>query len=167
MNSNDNKNKNVKFYGATTDLKQKVGMGGFDKKALEKANAYMEKADVDISPFAQENMKQIRLCIEQAESGEVRTASLLEQIKKPIMDIKANAGMFHFALAGNISAQVLNFLENIEYLDDDALDIVKILSRTLIFVFHNKLQGDGGPKGQVLEKELGNAIQRYWEKHNA
>jgi len=90
-----------------------------------------------------------------------------QQIKtliSPVMELKANAAIFHYALVGNLANIMLNFLESIDQLDKDALSIVRGHHDSLKLILSSNMKGDGGQDGQVMITELKDACARYYKK---
>lgn len=83
------------------------------------------------------------------------------------MQLKANGGMFQYQLISEIAALALHFLENVETVNDDALQVVDVHAKTIHIIIANDLKGDGGKEGYALVKELEKACKRFFGKYNA
>jgi len=83
---------------------------------------------------------------------------------QPVMELKANARMFKYGLVSSLANIMLGFLESIEKLDKDAIEIVSAHQKTLHAIISREMKGDGGEYGVLLEKELRDAIRRYFSK---
>src|SRR5690606_34435006 len=86
-------------------------------------------------------------------------------IAGPVMELKANGAMFEYPLISDVAGILLNFLENLQDLNDDALEIVKVHRRTLHVIVTSRLRGTGGRDGQALLQELVDACERYFKKY--
>lgn len=157
------KNK-TRFIKPPNVLKQKVGMGGIDEKLLEKAQEAINNTEVDFTPYAEQFLKQF------SEFASIcRTVKNFEKEKEkiiaPVMQLKANGGMFRYQLLSEVADIALNFLEIIEAVNDDAYDVIKAHEKTLKAIVASRLKGDGGREGYALIKELDQACQRYYNKY--
>ena len=92
------------------------------------------------------------------------TPQQIKTLIAPVMELKANASIFHYALVGNLANIMLNFLESIKGLDKDALSIVRGHHDSLKLILSSNIKGDGGKDGQVMETELKDACTRYYKK---
>ena len=72
--------------------------------------------------------------------------------------------MFNYGLIGSMSNIMLNFLETIESVDKDVLEIVAANQKTLQLILSNNMKGDGGEFGKELTMELKDACRRYFAK---
>jgi len=82
----------------------------------------------------------------------------------PVMELKANAAIFKYALIGNMANIMLSFLETITQMDNDAVEIVKAHHNTLHMIVVKKMSGDGGAGGKMLLQELQQACDRYYQR---
>ena len=73
--------------------------------------------------------------------------------------------MFGYRLMSEIAAVLLDFLESVERLDKDALDIVSIHHKSMTVIATSNLKGPGGKEGRALAEELYAACKRYYRKH--
>ncbi len=147
-------------------LRQKVGAGGIDPLRLTRGEEYIDNNDMDFTPYAQEIMQRLNDIMAEAKAGKIKGKSAVDLLTRPIMELKANGGMFRYMLVSEIADIVLNFLESIDKLDADAFDILDAHQNTLHVIISNKLQGGGGKEGRALALELYEACKRYFKKHN-
>ncbi len=146
----------AKFYNPPNVLRQKCGYGGIDPALLEKSDAFIAQNDVDFGPIAKKILERLDKGVKLVRDS--KTA--------PLIDIKANGAMFKFGLLTEVADIALNFLENIDRLNPDAVEILEVNRRTLHVIIDNNLRGGGGAHGNALLKELTEACQRYYKKHN-
>jgi hypothetical protein len=154
------------IYKANTDLKQKVGSGTISPELIEKAQKGIEDNDVDFSPLGLQFLNELdeALIDVQKNLHADKFESQKQDLTQPVMELKANAAMFHFNLVGNLASIMLNFLETIDSLDTDALSIVRAHHDTLRGIISNNMRGDGGDKGKICIQELEGACARYYKK---
>lgn len=161
MSSGDKKARIVK---ANYLLQQKVGMGPVDAKLIKRSQKLIENNEIDFVPMAQEYLDLLEQAIKDAKENKHDDQKILQDMIDPVMQLKANAAMFDYALVGSLANIMLNFLETIESIDKDVLEIVKAHQKTLVMILTNKMTGDGGPFGQELSAELKEACKRYFAK---
>ena len=90
---------------------------------------------------------------------------LIASILYPSMQLKANGGMFHYALVTTIADKLVQFLEVIIHPDADALEIVLAFHTTIRAVIMGRIQGDGGRYGSELVDALDSACMRYFDRY--
>lgn len=142
-------------------LQAKAGSGSVDPEKIEQMQKIIEDSPVDFIPIAQPLLNELKQAITDAKNG--KNASI-DALIEPVMQIKANAGMFKYPLVGKLAGIVLDFLENIKTVDADVVDICDAHYKTLNLIISNHMTGDGGDYGQKLETELQDACTRYFNK---
>ncbi len=89
----------------------------------------------------------------------------IAQILFPCVQLKANGAMFQYPLVTRIAERFVQFMEVVERLDKETLDIANAFHKTIEIVVTAKIIGDGGEQGDALVEELNNACKRYLDKH--
>ena len=163
----DESNGKARFYNPPNLLKQKVGSGGLGKDILEKAQRLLEENKIDFKPIAYTYMDALHAGLELAYNppANVRKEKLLEGLLNPIMQLKANGGMFHYSLVSRISDRMIIFLENLATPDKDAQEIIQAYYTTSTAILQSNLKGDGGKEGENLYLANCEACDRYCRKH--
>lgn len=154
----------AKFITPPNRLKARVGSGGIDEKKIEAAQTAIEKADIDFLPMAQKFLEQWIEATNEISSSPDKFQESIERLIYPVMQIKANGGMFRYNLLSNVADIALQFLEEIETFDADVLKVVRAHENAVRVILANKMTGDGGRQGQELINELDKACQRYFKK---
>lgn len=166
MTSRDNTSGGkVRFITPPNTLKQKVGSGGISEDRMIKSQQFMDNVDVDFAPYADQFLKQLASNVETVKSGNDNYADVKDALVSPIMQLKANGGLFRYDLVSHLADIALNFLETIDDLNDDAIKVLKAHENTIKIIVNNKLTGHGGKEGDALVKELDGACKRYFSKH--
>lgn len=151
---------------ATHLLQAKVGGGTIDEKKIERSQKVIDKNKIDFRPLAREFLDILAGEIEEIRGAGIATfRNVPDKLSQPVMEIKANAAMFGYALVGRLATTVLHFLETVKKLDEDVLDIVEAHHKTLSLLIDNKVAGEGGEYGEKLETELNDALKRYFTKN--
>lgn len=155
----------AEFYNPPNHLKLKVGIGGLTENILNKAQALLESNTVDFTPLAEMYLDAMMKGIEQARTPDVDLdkETMIGAILFPGMQLKANGGMFHYQLVTQIADRFIQFLEVIETVDHDALEIIIAFHTTLRAIILGRIKGDGGKRGEELMIALVDACHRYFE----
>lgn len=146
-------------------LKEKVGTGGFAANSVQNAELVIARNDTDFAPYARGFLTALGLAIAEARLRKRRDREVIKTLLKPAMELKANGTTFKYALVTDVADILLNFLEDLDTLNDDALDIADIHHKALGVIITNHLSGDGGTQGATLSNELYSACQRYARKY--
>ena len=144
----------------------KVGAGGIPETLIEQAQTVMRTFKTDFKPTAKRLLNELTIAID----------TTLKQIKNnehfekdtiifPIMQLKANSGMFQYELLTDVSDICLQFMEAIDDLNEDSMQIIKAHENTIDIIIKSDLKGDGGKEGYILVQELHRACTRYFKKH--
>lgn len=164
---NKDKKKNVKFYEPDKSLKIKVGPTPFKKETVEKADKELEKNEIDFEPMAKDALQEMRQSIDKARQGKGDPKELVDELTKPVMQLKANAATFKYPLITQLMNILLNFLETLDDVNKDVIAITEINHKAVRTVLAHKMKGDTDKRGDLLVRELGNVIQRYRKKHQS
>jgi len=159
------KNKKPKFITPPNHLKMKVGNGGIAEEKLQKAQELMENFQVNFKPDAQKLSSELGR----------QTKTITELIKKdksfekdkmvmPIMQLKANGGMFQYQLLTDVADICLQFMETVDEFNPEAMDIIKAHENAIQLIIKNELKGNGGAEGYALVQELHKACKRYFKR---
>ena len=152
----------TKITPASKSLQIKAGKGEIPPPVIEKAEEVIRNNDEDFLSISVGFLSRLEDAVSRAKSGTGGQAELISGMTKPVMELKANAKMFKYDLVTSLANIMLDFLETIETLDLNAIEIVAAHHRTLSLITAKQMKGDGGQMGPVLQKELQNAVQRYF-----
>lgn len=155
------------FFMPPNHLKMKVGNGGLSEDVLNKAQALLENNTIDFRPLGELYLESITRGMEQArnKAPETNPENIITTILFPVMQLKANGGMFHYELVTRIADRLIQFLEVVEELDADALEIVQAFHTTIRAILLGQIRGNGGQRGDELMNALVEACYRYFEKY--
>lgn len=160
----DNNGKPAKIIKADTSLQKKIGNGPLDERIVTRCQNVIDNNGVDFGPLAQEFLTKLRDAIATARKGSKTDKSAIQSMTEPVMQLKANAAVFRYTLIGNLANVMLGFLEAVNTVDDDVLEIISAHEKTLSVIIAKKMHGPGGVHGKLLEEELQNACKRYLSK---
>lgn len=161
------KGRKPRFIKPPNVLKQKAGVGGFDEKLIARSQEFIEKNQVDFIPYAEQFLKDFAAGVKAASKNSDNFRDVRDDIIRPIMQMKANGGMFRYQLVSEVADIALQFVEAIEIdsINEEALDVLRAHENTLKVIITNKLQGSGGAEGFKLVQELDKACKRYFTKY--
>ncbi len=155
----------AKVITASRMLQAKAGRGKIADERIQACEVALEKNTQEFLPVAMDFLKQLEVALELATKNE---GGNLDEHKsrlfKPVFDLKANAKMFKYDLVTIMTNIMVDFLEKIETMDKDAVEIVRAHHKTLTLIVLKKMSGTGGEAGKALTKELQGACQRYFAK---
>lgn len=159
--------RNAEFFTPPNKLKMKVGHGGLSDDILNKAQALLENNTIDFRPLGEMYLESVSKGIQAALSPAYKEnkEAVFASILFPTMQLKANGGMFHYELVTRIADRLIQFLEVLDDLDPDAVEIVQAFHTTIRAILLGQIKGDGGQRGDELLKALVEACYRYFEKH--
>ncbi|MDD3020790.1 MAG: hypothetical protein PHX61_07405 [Alphaproteobacteria bacterium] len=156
------------FHIPPNHLKMKVGYGGLTDNILDKAQALLENNTADFRPLGEmylDAMMRGVAAVKALPNSTTDDESMISAILFPAMQLKANGGMFHYYLVTQISDRLIQFLEVIDEIDPDAIEIMQAFHTTIRAILLGQIKGDGGQRGSELMKALVDACYRYFEKH--
>ena len=164
---NQKPRRKAKFFSPPNILKAKAGAGGISDAVLDRAQDLLENHTVDFEPLADIYIKQMKEGIDQAAALGTDTDSeeAIGKILMPCVQLKANGTMFHYPLITRIADRFVQFMEVVERLDEETLDISNAFLTALNIVITGKIKTDGADHGEALVEELNGACMRYFEKH--
>ena len=165
MTSDYGSKKKVRFIKPPNILKQKVGFGGIPETRLIKSQEVIDSVQVDFVPYANDFLNALTTQIKEAKKDGANFDEIKDSMIRPVMQLKASGGMFHYQLISDIADIALQFLEAIEDINKDSLDVISAHEKTMRVIINNKLEGNGGKEGDALIKELDQACKRYFAKH--
>ncbi len=160
----DNENHKAKIIKANYRLQQKVGAGPLDEKTIKASQNVIDTNRVEFEPLGLAILRRLDEAISKASEPNASMQHVRELIIAPVMELKANAAIFRYALAGNLANIMLSFLESIRTIDKDVIDIVRAHHNTLRMIVVQKISGNGGETGKQLVAELQSACNRYHNK---
>lgn len=156
--------KKANVIKANYRLQHKVGAGPLDEKIVKASQEVIDSNDVDFSPVALIILKKLEDGLAKAQDPSITMQQMKEILTAPVMELKANASIFHYTLIGNLANIMLSFLEAILVMDKDAIEIVRAHHNTLHMIVVRKMSGSGGEGGKLLVSELQQACDRYYHK---
>ena len=158
-----------KFIEPPNALKIKVGHGGIPPELLKKSQEFIESNPMRFEPYAEEYLNEIENNITKLGTHPSLKSDprFLDEFAQPIMGLKANGGMFKYPLVSMIADVALQFLDRIDEVNPDGLEIIRAHNKSISLIINAELTGYAGPEGQKITEELQEACNRYFKKHKA
>lgn len=119
------KSRKAKMVAPENTLKKKVGHGGFDQATLAKAQNMIENNTVDFRPIAKDYISELNNILKEARAGAMRNEDVLPSLMFPLMQLKAQGGLFHYPFISRLSHVLIDCLETVPAADNDVLDLVE------------------------------------------
>lgn len=162
------KKKKVQFLQPPNRLRIKVGTGGLPENTILRAQKILDDTDLDFGPMADEYIAMFDKAVDKLRKTETPDKDDILDVTLPVMQLKANGGMFRYQLITDVANILLNFLEELEPegLNADAWEIINAHDQAIRSVVAHRVEGDGGKEGVQLKRELYDACRRYFEKYN-
>ncbi|MGZ9108919.1 MAG: hypothetical protein ACXW4B_08890 [Micavibrio sp.] len=154
----------ARIIKASTLLQAKVGTGTIDEEKIRKMQQVLDQTKVDFAPLAMQLLDELSAAIQRAKDDADIPAVLIAQMTVPVMQIKAHAAMFDYAMVGRLANVALDFLENVTATDKTVIEIIEAHHKALAVIVKNKMSGNAGDYGTIMEKELKEACSRYFTK---
>lgn len=166
---NQKPRRDAQYINPPNTLRAKVGTGGLQEQILDKAQSLLENHTVDFTPLAEIYLEKMHSGLQNARvlPDQTENEDAIAEILFPAVQLKANGAMFHYPLITRIAERFVQFMEVVERLDDESLDIGEAFYGTIKLVVNARIRGDGGEHGEQLVEELNGACMRYFEKHKS
>lgn len=172
-NFNQDKKRNAEFITPPNIIKAKIGEGGLNDAILDRAQAVLENHAVDFKPLAEIYLEQLEYGINHLRVEKTNQAEKIDEEEKvayilfPCVQLKANGTTFHYPLITEIADLFVKFLEVVEAIDDEILELALAFHKTMQIIVLSGIKEDGGKQGKALVQELNNACKRYFDKHQS
>lgn len=154
-----------KIIKVENTLQKKAGYGEIGEATISRSEQILLNNTVDFKEVAKPILEKLRSTISYARENPEEIESILPELIKPVMDLKANGAMFKYNLVGHLAGIMLSFLEHITQLTRDSLEIIQAHEKTLTLIIVKGITGDGGVLGAQLTQELEGVCNRYYRKN--
>lgn len=146
-------------------LQQKIGTGMINARILEKIQEHLDNVEVDFEEISSPYLQKLEALLNKMPQTDYGREEHIEDIVKPIMELKAVGGVFNEPVVSNLSGMVLGFIETIRKLDDDMLAIVRVHNNAVRMILKHELKKVDDPRAVSLFREVKQACMRYYAKH--
>ncbi len=157
-------NREPRIYKADRMLQMKVGSGPLDEAVIRQCQEVMNNNDFDFAPMGAELLEDLSRELEKARLARFSESYTLNIMTDLAMQIKGNAALFHYPFVSKLAEIMLFFLENIQEIDGDAVEVIDAHHRAISTLLDQGIQEDDGNLTQDFEKELKSLCGRYFAK---
>ncbi len=144
-------------------LQKKVGLGDISDDAVARSQKIIDDCRVNFLPIAQDFLFQFEGLVDhlghQSEHPTGRRA--IENASIPVMQLKANSRVFKYNLLGDVAHILLSFMDGLQVLDKDAIDVLVAHKKTMRHIITEDMSGTGGFIGDTFTDELRKLCERY------
>ena len=157
----------AKVIAASKDLQKRIGTGEVDERAIKRAQSVMDNNTVDFGRLARPYVSELSSAVAGAQMVRGKLdKQTLDSLATPIMNLKANAATFNYALISSLTSVVLSFLESHEKPGRKTLQVVDLLNKTILLIVAKKMTGDCGEVGGALQKAFKDVCRWCIEKES-
>lgn len=157
--------KKSKVFKPENKLKEKVGDGGFLEVDVARAQDVLENNDIDFKPLANDLLDQLEGAIQKVKSGEITSGKIAkDELVYPLLQLKAQGGMFNYPIITQISTDIMMFLEDIQRIDLNLLKILTSFHKSTKILVDLEIQDNSNPVAKQLHQELKAVCERYHQK---
>jgi len=141
--------------------KVRMGTGGVDAKALERAEALIANLQGDYLEWAQEDAEHLMRAVANLESGHDDSTAAREELFRIAHDMKGQGGSFGYDLVTVVGDRLCRFLEKAPApLTPAQMKAVRLHAETMRLIIAQRIEGDGGTIGGELLGGLDKVIEK-------
>lgn len=142
-------------------LRKEVAESLLNPTLIQRGQSILDSNRIDFVPLVTHFLDQLSKAVEVAQSKENPGRRDLSNLIDEVMQIKANAKIFKYDLVGDLAGIMLHFLEELNEIDANVVQIIEAHQKTLRHLINHEIKGDGGASGEILKEELTSACNRY------
>lgn len=148
-------------------MKSKVSYGpdGVDAAMLERAEALIANLQGDFIVWVQEDLKKLQQSFDNASAQPVEErAHAMQEVFGVLHDMKGQGGSFGYPLITHVANTLCRFMEVRSSFGPSEMSAVSLHINALRLIVAERLNGDGGDKGQKLVNGLELVLQKFAAK---
>ena len=152
----------VKLVKPENTLKKKVGDGGFNKEDIKRAQDAIDNTDIDFAPQGLLLLDRLKETLGDIRSGKIKSGRVaLDELIYPLLQLKAQGGMFNYPTITQITTDILLFLEDIKKIDKDLLKIMDSYHQSAKIILEHNLKDVQSATAVQIANELKAVCTRY------
>lgn len=144
-------------------LKKKAGNGGFNETDLVKAQTMIQNNKIDFKPLGAEMLKELNDILSGIKAKTIQPSEYFDLLMYPLMQLKSQGGLFGYPSVSAFTKILLDLLENIKQIDDNALEIVTAYTKSLQAMLTLEVKDTEAKIAKELSKALSDACDRYFK----
>jgi len=156
-------NKKAKLIKPENTLKKKAGNGGFNETDLVKAQTMIQTNEIDFRPLGEEMLKELNTIMAGIKAGNIPQSDYFDLLMYPLMQLKSQGALFRYPSVTHMSQILLDLLENIKEIDENALEIVGAYAKSLRAMLTLQIKDVEAKAAKELCTALADACDRYFK----
>ena len=146
---------------ADRELQARIGTGKIDEKKVEEAQKVIDEDETDFVLLARPDLELLQTAVSEAKKDISDGVAVMASLKKPIMNLKANAGSFKYEFVSQLTSMVLLLFEAVDKPDKKVVQIADVLHKTILLALAYQMKGDGGKNGKILVETFHQLCEKY------
>lgn len=147
-------------------LKQKLGHGGIEASVRLGAQDFIDNNTIDFQPLAKSLLHILATAIEKSQKNQLTGEEAINAMLYPAAQLQAQGSLFRYPFVSDIASVLVNFLETVEALDGDVLNVVCVHRDVISYILKNSRAKNTTPHDQQLQNSLIDACRRYYTIKN-
>ena len=158
----------AQFIKPSMELKQKVGYGGLAPEILRQAQDVIEQSSGNFLAIATQHLTALNEAVRLAgtEMGNHDSEILINTLLTPAVQLKGHGSMFGYPSISLIASRLVQFLEVIEEMNADVLDIASSYYTAMNAIIVSRVKEEEHPQTTSLYEALNSACNRFFEKYS-
>jgi len=144
-------------------LKQKLGVGGIEASIRSSAQDFINNNNVDFQPLGKALLHTLTDAIEKSKKRELKGEEAINAMLYPAAQLQSQGSLFRYPFVSEIAAVLVSFLETVEALDGDVLDVACVHRDVFAYILKNNRAKNSSPHDQRLHSSLIDACKRYYK----
>ena len=144
-------------------LKKKAGNGGFKESDLVKAQKGIDTNEIDFRPLGVDMLRELNDVMAKIKDRSLGQDEYFDMLMYPLMQLKSQGGLFRYPAVSKISQILIDLLENIPVIDNNALEIVVAYAKSLQAMLTLQIKENDNKVAVELCKALSDACDRYFK----
>lgn len=146
-------------------LKQKVGSGGFPAISLQRAQEHFDSYQEDPKLFveiATPFLEDMKTLLERLDN---KKDVSIQDMRVPVLDLKANGAMFGYKGVTAISSDILDIFQKADEINDDIVELYRGLYLSVKTLIENGIADSKNKAVINFDTEIRRACARYRKKY--
>jgi chemotaxis protein histidine kinase CheA len=142
----------IELFMPPNMLKAKLGGGGFDNTAIERAKNVMETLKSDFAEWAEHDVR--RLAAARQAYADKRDAASRAELLRAAHDMKGQAATFDFPLMARVAGSLSNLIEDLPPQKELSMSLVDAHVNAIHVIYRDKVKDTSNKLALALAQEL-------------
>ena len=136
--------------------KAKVGIGPakLDNALLERAEAAVQKLEVNYSEWVKDDLAEIEKTLKKLVAAKGKDKDAIKALYRVVFDTKGQGGSFGYPLLTEVAGSLASFIRDLDELDSFALEVATAHVSAMRAVIKEQIRDDGGETGTKVVEGL-------------